>query len=388
MPAEALAPYFTAIPRHLYMAMELAAKKWLLAFSDGSGRKPRITTIEARSESDLLEAVHNARRRFDLSRDVPVKVCMEAGRDGFSVYRLLTRMGFEPMVIDPASVEVNQRKRRVKTDRVDVRMLLDRLQRYAAGDHGAFQLCRIPTVEQEDERQLHRERERLVKERTQHRARIKSALATMGIRIEIRRKFLEDLDELVTLWGEPLPPQVKTSIVREYDRMQLVAQQIRDIDREMTHRIEEPVTENDAKARLLFSLRGVGIIGATTVTKEFLGWRDFKNRREVGGASGLTGTPYNTGMSSREQGISKAGNRRIRRIMVELGWAWLRFQPDSKLSKWFFERFDSGGKRGRRKGIVALARRLLIELWKLLKYGVIPVGAITKPDYVIAGAVD
>jgi len=374
MPAEALLVHHTPSRPRLYMAMELASKSWKLAFSNGTARKPRVVTIEARSEDALDDAIVRAKKRLGLPPDAPVVSCHEAGRDGFSVHRFLEGKGVESLVIDPASIAVPRHKKRKKTDRLDALKLLACLVRHHRGDDDVWRVVRVPTVDQEDEREPQREREELCEERTRHRNRIKSYLARLGIRVRTLRGLTESLGDFQTLWGDPIPPEMASAICREVERLQLVEEQLSLIDAEERERLEQPRTEMDAMATTLVELKGIGVVGAMVVVKELLGWRDFKNRREVGGASGLTGTPYDTGESSREQGISKTGNRRIRRIMIELAWSWLRYQPDSPLTHWFVEKFTTGGKRSKRKGIVALARRLLIELWKLLRYGVLPEG--------------
>lgn len=374
MPAEALPVHHTPSRPHLYMAMELASKSWKLAFSDGTVRKPRVVTIDARCEASLDDAIARAKKRLGLSPDALVVSCHEAGRDGFSVHRFLEGKGVESLVIDPASIPLPPRKKRKKTDRLDALKLLSCLLRHHRGDAGVWRVVRVPTVSQEDEREPQREREELCEERTRHRNRIKSYLARLGIRVRTLRALPEVLGDLQTLWGDPVPPEMAAAIVREVERLELVEEHLSLIDAEERERLAEPRTEMDAMASTLVELKGIGVVGAMVVVKELLGWRDFKNRREVGGASGLTGTPFNTGETSRDQGISKAGNRRIRRIMIELAWSWLRYQPDSPLTQWFLEKFTTGGKRSKRKGIVALARRLLIELWKLLRFGVLPEG--------------
>jgi transposase len=356
------------------MSMELASKSWKLAFSDGTAKKPRVVSIDARCEASLDDAIVRAKKRFGLSPDAPVVSCHEAGRDGFSVHRFLVGKGTDSIVVDPASIAVSRRRKRKKTDRLDALKLLACLVRHHRGDDDVWRVVRIPTVGQEDEREPQREREELCEERTRHRNRIKSYLARLGIRVRTLRGLPEVVGDLRTLWGGPVPSEMALAICRECERLELVEQHLSLIDAEERERLAEPRTEMDAMASTLVELKGVGVVGAMVVVKELLGWRDFKNRREVGGASGLTGTPYDTGESSREQGISKAGNRRIRRIMIELAWSWLRYQPDSPLTHWFLEKFTTGGKRSKRKGIVALARRLLIELWKLLRFGVLPEG--------------
>ncbi len=378
MSAEALPVHLTATESRLYMAMELAAKSWKLAFSDGSVRKPRVVSIDARSEMSLDDAIARARKRFELPTDVAVVSCHEAGRDGFCVHRFLLGKGIASLVVDPSSIEVTQRKKRTKTDRLDALKLLACLVRHHRGDEDVWRVVRAPTVGQEDERQPQREREALCSERTRHRNRIRSYLARLGVRLTSLRGLADRLADLQTLWKRGIPTEMQSAIRRELERLELVERQIAVIDAEERARLREPRTTQDAMAATLYEIKGIGVIGAMVVVKELLGWRNFRNRRELGGASGLTGTPYDTGESSRDQGISKAGNKHVRRIIVELAWSWLRYQPDSRLSRWYQERFAGSGKRGIRKGIVALARRLLIELWKVFRFGVLPEGVVLK----------
>jgi transposase len=234
-------------------------------------------------------------------------------------------------------------------------------------------------VAEGDDRRLNRERERLLKERGAHRARIKSLLVTHGI-------VLEKLTEVPRLLvkakaaviGYVLPPDLKSELEREYQRYELVNSQVRELERLQIERAESQGLPAMQKIQHLRGLKGVGWQSSWILTMEFFNWREFKNSKQVGACAGLTPTPYDSGDKTREQGISKAGNKRIRQLMVELAWLWLRYQPGSDLSLWFERRFGSGGKRMRRIGIVALARKLLVALWRYLEHGVIPQGAVLK----------
>jgi len=305
--------------------------------------------------------------------------CYEAGRDGFWIHRSLTADGIENHVLDSASIEVSWRKKKVKTDRVDVIALLRLLMRYMNGEKEALHAIRIPTVEAEDQRRLNRERDRLIKERGAHSARIKSLLIAHGIRLE----KMSDLPLLlptakVAVIGYDLPADLKAELEREFARYELADKQIKKLEKLQIERTEAegvPATRNIQHLR---SLKGVGWQSSWILCMEFFNRREFKNAKQVGACAGLTPTPYDSGDSIREQGISKAGNKRVRKLMVELAWLWVRYQPGSKLTLWFQKRFGSGGKRMRRIGIVALARKLLIALWRYLETGVIPEGAILK----------
>jgi transposase len=264
------------------------------------------------------------------------------------------------------SLEVNRRLRRTKTDRVDAGKLLTMLIRYHGGEKQLWRVVRVPSREDEDARHLHRELEALKRERTRYRNRIHGILIQQGLRA--RNPSTK----------KDLPPEMKERLVRVHERLRLVEEQISCLVKEKTQRLKEKNAKMAQVAQLL-RLPGIGPVSSWTFVMEFFGWRQFRNRREVAALAGLTPTPYDSGKRLREQGISKAGNRRVRTLAIEIAWAWLRFQPRSKLSRWFLERFAGGGSRMRRIGIVALARRLLIELWRFLEYGVIPEGAQVRP---------
>lgn len=366
-----------ALHRVLYMAMELSHKKWKLGFSNGE--KNRVKTVDARDWKALLAEIELAKYKLGCAADCKVVSCYEAGRDGFWIHRALIAAGIENQVLDSASIEVSRRKKQVKTDRVDVIALLRLLMRYMNGEKAALPSIRIPTVAEEDDRRLNRERDRLLKERGSHSARIKSLLVTHGIVLERLSgvpRLLKTSRAAVT--GYALPPELKSELSREYERYELVDGQIRQLERLQIERAESQDIPAMHNIQHLRSLRGVGWQSSWILSMEFFNWRQFKNAKQVGACAGLTPTPYDSGDSTREQGISKAGNKRIRKLMVELSWLWLRYQPDSHLSQWFEKRFGSGGKRMRRIGIVALARKLLIALWRYLEQGVIPQGAVLK----------
>lgn len=357
----------------LYMAFELGEKSWKLSLGDGQ-RAPSRCTVAAGDTTAVLTAIANARARCHLSADTPVYSCYEAGRDGFWLHRWLTEQGIANLVVDSASIEVNRRARRAKTDRLDSDKLLSMLMRYHTGERRVWAVARIPTPEQEDDRRLHRELERLRKERTAHTNRIRSLLVLHNLRV----RYVGG--RIWTHWWtrqrEQLPPGLRAEIEREYERLTLLRQQIRRLEAQQDQQVRSGAHPGMA---LLAQLAGIGTGSAWTLVRELFGWRQFRNRRELAGCLGLTPTPYASGTSEVELGISKAGNRRCRWLMVELAWSWLRWQPDSKLSHWFNQRFAGTGKRLRRIGIVALARHLAIALWRYLEHGEIPDGAILKP---------
>jgi transposase len=323
--------------------------------------------------------IQKAKQRMGLSEAARVRSCYEAGREGFWLHRALEQKGIENIVVDAASIEVNRRQRRAKTDRMDVERLVRQLVRYWRGEHDVWKLVRAPSEEAEDSRQLRRGLEVLKEERKQHRVRIQSLLFTQGIDVKVGARFSEQLERLRCWNGEPVPAQMKQRIEDEYHRLQLVEVQIREARarqaKECKARKKDAVMQ---KVQLLQLLAGIGMNSGWVLVMELFGWRQFQNRREVAGAVGLTPTPYNSGDSAREQGISRAGNRRVRNLLIELAWAWLRLQPGSKLSQWYKQRFAGGGARMRRIGIVAMARRLVIALWRYVEFGIVPEGARLK----------
>lgn len=361
----------------MYMALELSQSKWLVCFSVG-GEKKRRVSVAARDLGKLLDEVEKAKRHFKVAEGARVRSCYEAGRDGFWLHRALTEAGIESFVVDSSSIQVERKFRRVKTDRVDVEKLLSGLVELGT-PQGKFHVVRVPTPEEEDARHRSRQIERLTKERTAHTNRIKSLLTLQGVDWEVGPEFLEELESVRLFDGSGVAPGLKATLRDEYERYELVEQQLKRLRKQREESVRKPVTASAKKARKLSTLKGVGPTSADTLTREFFGWRKFHNRREVGAAAGLTGTPYDSGESTREQGISKAGNRRVRVVMVELAWRWLKWQPDSPLSQWFLQRFGPAGRRARRVGIVALARKLLIAFWRFIEQDVVPAGATVKP---------
>jgi transposase len=363
----------------LYMAIELSHTEWKLAFS--TGEKIRTVTIDARDLDQLQRAINGSKSRFTIVGELRIRSCYEAGRDGFWLHRYLLSCGIENLVVDSSSIEVNRRKRRAKTDRIDARKLLHMLMRYHGGERLLWSVVNVPSVADEDARHLHRELEVLKKERTMHRSRIKGLLIQQGISVSnpSSRKFLVELDSLRIWNGEELPLDLKARIVREHGRLRNVEEQVYALKKEREKRIKTADSPSLKKVTQLMSLVGIGDNSSWKFVMEFFGWRKFRNKKEIGALSGLAPTPYASGGNDREQGISKAGNTRVRSLAVEMSWVWLRFQPQSKLSQWYNEKFARGGSRTRRIGIVAMARRLLIDLWRYLEYGLIPEGARLRP---------
>jgi transposase len=360
----------------LYLAFELGETEWKLAFTIGMGQKPRLRSMPGRDLARLHEEIAKAKRRFRLPADAVVRSCYEAGRDGFWLHRHLAAKGIDNGVVDSASIEVNRRQRRAKTDRLDAANLLKLLLRYQGGERKVWSIVHVPSGADEDARQLHRELQELKDERTEHINRIKGLLASVGLKAPEVNKHMADWLDQSRLWdGSPVPPELHKRLLRELDRWQLLDRQIKELEDERRRRIRRDDTPHVEKVRALLDLWGIGFNGAWLLVYELFAWRRFDNGKQVGGCVGLTPTPYQSGDSRREQGISKAGNRRLRRLLVELAWCWLRWQPDSALSLWYARRFGNGNGRSRKIGVVAVARKLLIGLWKYLEQGEVPAGA-------------
>lgn len=360
----------------LHLALELSWSQWKLAFTVGHGQPPRLRTIAARNLSGLLNEIAQAKRRFGLPDDTGVVSCYEAGRDGFWLHRWLITQGINNIIVDSSSIEVNRRKRRAKSDRLDAGKLVNMLLRFHTGETKVWSVVRVPTVSDEARRQLHRELIAVQDERTEHINRIKALLASQGIALaSVTSKFLAELTGLRCWDGSTLPEDLQQRLGREFARWHLADQQIQELELERKRRVRQGDTPQVAPVRRLLGLCGIGVSGAWLLVHELFGWRRFQNRRQVGAIVGLTPTPYQSGTSRREQGISKAGNVPVRRLMVELAWNWLRWQPQSALSLWYERRFAHQGARLRKVGIVALARKLLVALWRYLEQGEIPADA-------------
>jgi transposase len=355
----------------LFVALELASKTWKLAFARDLS-SPRLRTIHASDMVAFEAEVVAAKAKLGIPPDARVSCCYEAGRDGFWLHRWLVAHGYENIVVDPASIEVERRQRRRKTDRLDAIKLVSRLARHSWGEK-VWSVVRVPLPEMEDRRRLIRERERLVRERTQHQARLRGLLAGQGIQV----KKLVDAPHAIRLCdGQPLPPRLANELRRELDRLNLVNRQLNEVDKALAQELAGNDVVGERSQRVA-RLKAIGPVCSSVLALEFF-WRDFRNRRQIGAAVGLTGTPHQSGEMAHEQGVSKAGNRRVRAVIIEIAWVWLRYQPDSALSRWFHARFGTASGRMRRVGIVALARRLAIALWRFASQGIVPEGAIFK----------
>ena len=369
----------TSATAPLYLAFELGWTSWGLAFSTAPALPPRRVTIPARDTGSLRREIDRARHRFGLPPSAPVRSCYEAGRDGFWLHRLLASRGIENAVVDSSSIEVNRRARRAKSDAIDVTKLLGLLMRYHNGERDVWSVVHVPAAAEEDLRQLHRDRDQLVRERTEHSNRIKGLLAAIGLDVIVDARLLERVEGLRQWDGSPVPTELRGRIAREYQRWRLVDGQLGDLCNRQRREVRDDGVAHVELVRRLLDLKGVGPVTAWTLVREVFGWRAIRNRRELASLVGLDPTPYQSGESHRERGISKAGNRRVRWTMVELAWMWLRHQPNSALSLWYQRRFGEGNARSRKVGIVALARKLLIALWKYLEHGEVPEGATKVP---------
>jgi len=362
----------------LFLAFELSEKTWKLGFTTGHGQKPRERTMAARDLKRLLDEVAHAKSRFSLCATAPGVSCYEAGRGGFWLHRFLQAHRLTNQVVDSSSIEVNRRKRRAKSDGLDVRKLLSMLMRYHHGERQVWRVVHVPSVAAEAQRHLHRDVETLKQERARTTTRIKGLLSSQGVRLTSLSKLPEQLDAL-RLWdGSPLPSGMRRRVLRVYAHHQFLSEQIAELEADRRAMLQTAQEAPLEKVRQLMHLRGIGINGSWLLVMAFFGWRALKNRREVGGLAGVIPTPYQSGESAREQGITKAGNRHVRWMTMELAWSWVRYQPESARSCWFRARFGGGGKRLRRIGIVAVARKLLIALWRFLETGVLPEGAVLK----------
>lgn len=364
----------------LYVAFELGVKQWKLGFSSGRRESVRRRTIAAGDLAALGQEIGAAQKKFGLGRSAPLRSCYEAGLEGFWLHRYLEDQGITNVVVDAASIEVNRRYRRAKTDRLDVQKLVRMLRRYYHGEPDVWHRVHVPSVAAEDGRHLHRQLISFRRDRTRHSNRIWGVLRTQGVALKVDNNFSEGLAQAQLASGAALPPGLRQRLQREYRQYALAQELIAEIESERREQIATAETREMQMVRDLLRLRAIGVNTAWVLVMEFFGWREFHNRREVGALAGLAPTPYQSGESYREQGISKAGNTWVRQAMIEVTWQWLRYQPESVLTRWFTERYAAGGKAARKRGCTAVARKLLIALWKYLETGQVPEGAQLKPS--------
>ena len=367
------------------LAIELSKKSWIVAVNTPLSDKISRYTLKPCGGKELLDLCERIRTRVAREVKKPVEIisCYEAGYDGFWLHRLLEAHGIRNYVIDPASLQVDRRARRAKTDRVDAERLLRSLMAYLRGEPKVWSVVRVPSVAEEDDRRLHRERDRLINERVQHVNRIKGLLAIHGIYDyqPLRRDRMQQLERLRTADDRSLPPRLLAEILRELQRLELVIGMIKTIEAERdaiaSAKTEEAEHTSPKKIQDLAKIKCLGPEFATALVGEVF-YRSFDNRKQLASYVGLTPAHFQSGAMSRDQGISKAGNAKARTVMIELAWLWLRHQPDSPLSVWFRERVGKLKGRIRRITIVAVARKLLIALWRYLENGLVPGGAILK----------
>jgi transposase len=363
----------------LLLAFELGQRSWTLGFTVGFGQRPRIRQIPGGAVSVLANEIARAKARLGVPADAPVISCYEAGRDGFWLHRYLTAQGVTNHVVDSSSIEVNRRALRAKSDRLDLAGLLSLLTRYVQGDRRAWRVVRVPTVAEEDARHLSRTVEAVTQDRTRLINRLKSLLATQGVQVRIDADFPDQLTA-ARLWdGTPLPAGLQERLTHVWTQLQQLDTQLHGLKAARLVRPRDLAPPTARAIAKLQTLRAIGPTGASVLATEIFGWREIRNRRQLGALVGLVPAPYKSGETEHDQGITRAGNAHVRRVIVQLAWGWLRHQPLSTLSQWYQRRFGSGGRRIRKIGIVALARKLLIALWRYVETGLVPEGAQLKP---------
>jgi transposase len=364
----------------IFVAIELSQKSWLVTLHSPDRDRISRHKIEGGDHAGLLTLIERMRERAARTLGaVPAVVsCYEAGYDGFWLHRLLLAAGITNYVFDPSSIAVDQRARRVKTDRIDGERMLRTLMAYLRGEPRVVRIVRVPSVEQEDARRASRERGRLTKEQTAHTTRIKALLRLLGMAVgnPRRRDWLTWLVKQRDWQGQAVPPQIMAEIKREHARLMLVREQL-DALAQAAADLTPAAAQMAQRSELLLRLKSLGPAFATTLTSEVF-YKDFRNRREVASYFGLTPSPWQSGGIDRDQGISKAGNPRARCAAIEMAWLWLRHQPDSNLTQEYRRRTLNASKRIKRVAIVALARKLIVALWRYLTTGLVPEGAMLK----------
>jgi len=370
-------PVSTSSEQSIYASLELSKNSWLLAIQLPGRDNPSLHPIKGGDADGLMAKLGVARERVaKVTGQTPtVTLCYEAGYDGFWLARFLEQRGIECLVMEPASLQVNRRARRVKTDRIDVESLLHTVIAWCRGERHVCSMVVIPSVEEEDLRRSHRERDRLVRERTAHINRIKGLLFGQGIRgINVKKDYKTLAPAaLVTGDGRPLPERLGREITREIARLAQVQAQIAEIECERDL-ASTPCAATERKRHALLRLNGIGPTFSAILAREVY-YRRFANRRQVASYIGLAPSPYDSGEGRRNQGISKAGNSRARYSLIQAAWLWIRHQPNSALTQWFHHRTEGQSKRMRCIMIVALARKLAIALWRYVELGLIPEGA-------------
>jgi transposase len=369
----------------IFVSLELSRSTWVItSLAPGGGEKMSKHAVPSGDIAALLARLSQLQEkaRARTGHVFPIIVIQEAGLDGFWIHRVLQSEGIESHVVDPASIATSRRRRRAKTDRIDGEALVRALLAYKRGEPRVCAMVQAPTPHEEDRRRISRERQTLTAERVQHVNRIKGLLFAQGIGDyePLHRNRRERLEELITGDSRPLPECLKAQIRRELDRLELLIEQVKAVEAERDAVLAQAQASPGvpAPAALLLALRGIGPEAAATLWSEGL-FRTFSNRKQVAAYAGLAPTPWQSGSVHRDQGISKAGNPRLRTIMIQIAWLWLRHQPQSALTLWFHERIKRTGGRLGKTTIVALARKLLVALWKYATAGVLIEGAVLKP---------
>ena len=358
----------------LFVAFELGKQAWKLAMTSGFGVEPWVKGVPGGDLRAVSRALEQGRQRFGLPTATRVISCYEAGRDGFWIHRALAQLGVSNRVVDSASIEVNRRARRTKTDRLDALKLVTMLVRVWAGEKRVWSEVRVPTIAEEAARHVSRERSALTQDQTRLINQMRGWLATWGATLPSRRR--DGWWTRVCDWaGASLPTEVQARLARAAARLASLAEQIAALDGQQQRAVRDAAPSSPL--RQLVQLKGVGTTGASVLLDEGLVWRAFRNRRQIGAVLGFAPTRYESGESTREQGMSRAGNPRFQAVSIQLAWSWVRWQPESALTQWFLRNFGKG-KRTRRIGIVALARKLVIALWRYVTRAVVPAGATVK----------
>ena len=358
----------------LFVALELGSTRWKLALAVAHGRQPRTRSMPAGDLPTLWREIATAQARFGLDAAAPVRSCYEAGRDGFWLHRALLAHGVINVVVDPASIAVDRRRRRAKTDRLDARALVTQLMNAVAGDRRGWREVHVPSVEAEADRQLSREWDAVLEDRKRVRNRLQGLLVTQGLQVPLTRAFEQRVSH-AHLWdGRPLAPSLRARLTREWTHLRQVETRLAELRRARRARLGAADRVGE-QGRQLMRLRAIGATGALTLTTELFAWRAFRNGRQIGGLLGLTPTPHRSDQIVRELGITGNGSRRLRALSVELAWGWLRWQPHSALSRWFAARFGAHG-RARLIAIVSVARKLLIALCRYQDQGLVDEGAV------------
>ena len=362
----------------LMLAFELGSTKWVLGFTTARAERARVRTMTAGDLAVLEKEIHLAKMRFGLPLEAPVRSCYEAGRDGFWLHRWLIARGVENVVVDSSSIEVNRRARRAKTDRLDVAKLLALLVRWLEGERKVWSVVHVPSPDAEAQRQLTRELATVREDRKRVRNRIQALLATQGLRLELNAPFVAHLALAQTGDGRALPAAFRLRLAREWAHLEVIEARLTAVTAVRDAQIATGTDRVATVARQLCTVRGVAETSAAVFSAELFGTRTFRNGRQLGAVMGLVPVPYRSDQRVQDQGISKAGRGELRRMGLQLAWGWVRWQPTSALTQWFLTRFAAAGGRSKRIGIVALARKLIIALWRYVEHGVVPEGATLK----------